>query len=231
MGSFDLASTPDAAEVYLNGQAVGTTPLKLEKVPAGIVHTLRLRRSGFYDHTVLADVEADKESRLHVRMAPAVGERAMATVLVETNPIGATVGVVEDAAEKAQGRTTARDGVLVNARIDHPLHLRATLDRHSPAVADLDVKDPAYTLYLRLAPPVVHYGTLSVSGTKGLTVYVGPEEVGTVPFKDVRLKAGDHEMVIVDNKTGKRFEGRLTIEKDKNATRKATSDEAQVRVE
>ena len=195
------------------------------------MHTLRLRRSGFYDHTVLADVEAEKESKLHVRMAPAVGERVMATVLVETNPIGATVTLVESDGEKAQGRTTARDGVLVNARIDHPLHLRASLDRHSPALANLDVKDPAYTLYLRLAPPVVQYGALSVAGTKGLTVYVGPEEVGKTPVKDARVKAGEHDLVIVDEATGKRFEGKITIEKDKTASRKATSADGRVTVE
>jgi hypothetical protein len=115
--------------------------------------------------------------------------------------------------------------------MQRPLHLRATLDKHTPAVADLDVVDASYTVFLRLAPPEVHYGKLTITGTKGLTVYVGPEEVGNVPVRDVRAKAGEQTIVVLDEATGVRAEATLTIEKDKTTARKATLANGQVKLE
>lgn len=231
VGTIEVASTPEQAEIHLNGQPIGATPLKLEKLPAGFVHTITLRRSGFYDHTILADVEPGKEARVHVRLAPVAGERTMGTVRVETLPIGAAVVTVDEGAEKAMGRTSAQDGVTLNAPIGLPVHLRATLDKYTAALADLDVKDAFYTLYLRLTPPVVEYGALSVTGTKGLTVYLGPEEVGNVPLKDAKAKVGEHALVILDEKTNVRVEATVVIEKDKTAVRKATLTGTSIKLE
>ncbi len=47
-GGITIDSSPQGAEIFLDGQAAGTTPLLLEHVPAGD-HTLSLAKEGFVD--------------------------------------------------------------------------------------------------------------------------------------------------------------------------------------
>jgi hypothetical protein len=110
--------------------------------------------------------------------------------------------------------------VKINTPMGRPLSVQATKPKHAPALVDLDIKDPFYTVYTRLVPPTVHYGTLSVSGSKGLTVYVGSEELGTVPIRKEKQKAGTHKLVIVDTESRAKLSTQVTVAKNQDSVLK-----------
>lgn len=230
-GALDVRTEPGGADVWLDGQPVGKTPLQLDKVAAGTVRTLRFQLAGRYDHTVLYHLEPEKTGRIFVRLPTAIGERTMAAVQVETRPVGAEVGRITEKGIKPAGTTTGQIGVKINAPIDEPLSLQATKAKHAPASVDLDVQDPFYTVYLRLKPPVVHYGAFSLSGSRGLTVYVGSEELGKSPIRNEKLKAGTHKLTVVDEESGTRHVSQIVIDKDQTLGLKVAFKDGKIRIE
>jgi hypothetical protein len=219
-GKLDIQSEPKGADVWLDGQPVGQTPLQLDKVVSGGMRVLRLQLAGRYDHTVLFDMAPNGQGRVFVRLPTVIGERKMAAVHVESRPVGAEVIRITPDGNKPAGRTTGQAFVKINTPMGRPLSVQATKPKHAPALVDLDIKDPFYTVYTRLVPPTVHYGTLSVSGSKGLTVYVGSEELGTVPIRKEKQKAGTHKLVIVDTESRAKLSTQVTVAKNQDSVLK-----------
>ncbi|MCB9537781.1 MAG: PEGA domain-containing protein [Myxococcales bacterium] len=214
-GSLYVETAPAGAELSLNGNAVGITPIKLPKVAANTEMTLALRKEGYYPHVVTYTLAEGEERDLGIRLIQDTGPRSIAVVNVESIPLGAEVTELRDDGEnKVRGRT-GRYPVKLNVPIDRPLHLRAEAERHAPAEAFLDVREPFYTLYLRLPAPEAFHGKLSIIGAKGLTVFVGSEEVGATPVRDYELTEGDHTIVVFDEKSRVRKTFDVRIDRNK----------------
>lgn len=215
VGSLYVETAPAGAELSLNGNAVGITPIKLPKVAANTEMTLALRKEGYYPHLVTYTLAEGEERDLGVRLIQDTGPRSIAVVNVESIPLGAEVTELrEDGENKVRGRT-GRYPVKLNVPIDRPLHLRAEAERHAPAETFLDVREPFYTLYLRLPAPEAFHGKLSIIGAKGLVVFVGSEEVGTTPVRDHALTEGDHTVVVFDEKSRTRKSFEVRVERNK----------------
>jgi len=74
-----IESAPDAAEVYLDGELVGTTPLEL-RVPTGADHSVFLKKEGFQPRMVVLDqnqpgdgIDFLTPADLRVRLVPRTG--------------------------------------------------------------------------------------------------------------------------------------------------------------
>ncbi len=142
VGSLYVETAPAGAELSLNGNAVGITPIKLPKVAANTEMTLALRKEGYYPHVVTYTLAEGEERDLGVRLIQDTGPRSIAVVNVESIPLGAEVTELrEDGENKVRGRT-GRYPVKLNVPIDRPLHLRAEAERHAPAETFLDVREP-----------------------------------------------------------------------------------------
>jgi WD40 repeat protein/serine/threonine protein kinase len=83
-GSLWVSSDPPGAEIHLDGNKVGATPQRLEKLPAG-PHRVKLAHPERSDWEGQAEVRPDEPSELIVPLP------AMAAVRVETHPENAVV--------------------------------------------------------------------------------------------------------------------------------------------
>ncbi len=83
-----LASVPSGADVFLNDQAKGKTPLEVELEPGR--HAVRASLAGYEDWTGEVRLEEAKPYNVQIEMKP---KRALAFVNVESEPPGAAVSV------------------------------------------------------------------------------------------------------------------------------------------
>jgi len=67
LGTLAVRSAPDGAAVFLNGRAVGTTPLKLPGVRAGS-YALRIEHEGYQRWTMSVLVPADKQTDINAKL-------------------------------------------------------------------------------------------------------------------------------------------------------------------
>ena len=67
-GSLAIDSTPGQARVFLNGEAVGVTPLLLTKLPVGS-RAIRLEAEGHTSWSSSVRVVSDQDTRVHVTMS------------------------------------------------------------------------------------------------------------------------------------------------------------------
>ncbi|MCK6572978.1 PEGA domain-containing protein, partial [Myxococcota bacterium] len=220
LGKLLVETSPAGARVLINGAEVGSTPLTLEKVGAGVEMTMRLEKDGHHPHGVLFTLEKDEERAIGVNLMPDTGPRAMAVVNVESIPLGATIF---DAMGSEPGRALGKTGnfpLKVSRPVDGGLRLRAELAGFGTAERDLDLKLAYYTVYLRLTPPEKHYGTLTLGGAPKVMVYLGAQELGETPLRKVRIPSGEQVLVMVDGTSGRRAEATVKVEKNGALERK-----------
>jgi hypothetical protein len=67
LGILAVRSAPDGAAVFLNGRAVGTTPLKLPGVRAG-TYAVRIEHEGYQRWTASVLVPADKQTDINAKL-------------------------------------------------------------------------------------------------------------------------------------------------------------------
>jgi len=84
-GTLNVTSTPNGAEVYVDGELAGTTPLKQEKKPSGS-YGARVALASYLDETRTVAVEDGKTAKLAVELVHNVGE-----LYVTSEPAGAAV--------------------------------------------------------------------------------------------------------------------------------------------
>jgi serine/threonine-protein kinase len=214
-----IESSPPGATLLMNGVPVGATPVHLEKVAAGVGLTLRLEKPGFTPHVVLFSLIAGESREIALTLEAESGPRSTSVLSIESIPLGADVrDVLVDGGKASLGKTGA-DPVKYARPLDGHTRLRASLPGYPDVEADVDLKQPYYTLYLRFPPKKAAFGQLSLGGVAGLTVYVGPEEVGVTPLKALKVEAGEHDVVLVEQATGARVEAKVRIDADKVVTR------------
>lgn len=218
-GKLEVTSDPPGAFVEYRGQVLGETPYTIEGVPAGHPVFFRLKKEGHYPHTVRYELGAGEARRVGVKLLPDDGERKMAAIFVDSMPLGARIDRMVDGAGKREG-TTGNRPVQLFGRIGYPLVLQGSASRFGTDDAYIDVKDPTYTLMMRLPPPKRVYGKMSLSGPKGLTVYLDGDEQDALPLREVELIAGEHDLVVVDPATRARATAKVTIGEGESVTRK-----------
>ena len=211
--SVELISSPEGAQVTLDGQPMGLTPIVLPKVPADQGVVLRVEKEGYHSHVVLYRLAADEKRNLGVRLTPDRGIRVSGMVHVKSFPSRANVTRLSRDRTDAIGQT-GQQPLSFAVPQKQLVHLRATLVRHEPDEALFEIDGPEYTVYLRLAPPQLSYGSVTITGSKKLTVYVDSSELDPLPVKKLKLSTGTHRLTVMDPESRKRKRGEFTVVKD-----------------
>ena len=213
-GTLRVETAPSGVNVLINGNEVGVSPLKIGRVAAQTEIVVRLERDGFYPHVALLAVRKGEEREIGVRLVPDSGPRKLSAVNVESIPAGARIYDVSGGkTPKFIGRT-GKYPLKMHEKPDTGLRLRAEADEREPVEVDIDVREPFYTVFLRLPEPEKFYGNLSVIGTARMTVYVGTSEIGRTPIRKHRLPEGEHIVIVVDEDSQARSEFSVVVNKD-----------------
>ena len=221
-----VETSPPGAKIFVNGNEVGTTPLLMERVGAGVELTLKLELAGHYPHGVIFALRKEELREIGVQLMPDTGPKRSSTVNVESIPQGAIVyDSWIEGGKKALGKT-GQFALKVIRPIDGGVRLRAKLEGYDEIERDLDLKLPFYTVYMRFPPREETFGTLTLTGAPNLTVYLGSQELGKTPLKKVKVPAGAHTVILLDTATGARVEAALTVAKDEAVERSAVLEGA-----
>lgn len=220
LAKLHVESSPNGAIVSINGNPVGNTPLTLEKVGAGVELTMRLDLKGYYTHGVLFTLRKDESREIGINLLPDTGPKDIAIVNVESIPLGATVyDALHEGGKKPEGKTGNYPLKLTRTK-DASVRLRAELTGKGDAVSDLDLKLPYYTVFMRLNTPQETFGTLTVLGAPGITIYAGTQELGVTPLKKAKVPTGEQSLVLLDMASGKRSEAKVQVVQDKDLEKK-----------
>jgi hypothetical protein len=70
-GAIDIDSRPPGARVFVDGKAIGVTPLRVPEVAIG-AHTVRIELTGYKTLTTTVQVTAGQPAKLNVSLEPAI---------------------------------------------------------------------------------------------------------------------------------------------------------------
>jgi tRNA A-37 threonylcarbamoyl transferase component Bud32 len=231
IGSLRVETAPPGALLLVNGAELGTTPMKIERIAAEREISIRLEKQGYYPHVATFTVGKDEERAISLRLVPDTGPRTMSVVNVDSVPIGANIfELAPGKSPKKLGRT-GKYPLKLNRKLDRPIRVRAEKDGFEPTEADLDVRGPYYTVTIRLPEIEKGNGTLALNGPRGLTVYVGPNEIGKLPVKGHALTEGDHDIVVFDEKSRARTQFTVKIRTDQTTEKTIALEEGKLSVQ
>ena len=179
-GSALIESAPPGAEVWLDGQRIGTTPLTLRTRLVSTHGLLEFRLAGYETQRANLALEPRQTARIGVTLASAPGK-----IEVRSEPPGAKVFI-----DDAEVGVTP---LVVEAAAVGPHKVRLLLADHADWSQEVTVKP---------AGAAVIVGTLSglpgalevVSTPAGGTVFVDGRERGVTPLALPDLALGEHEV-------------------------------------
>ncbi len=180
-GHLTVYSTPTNAEVYVDEDYIGKTPLKGYKLSTG-THTIKLVKDGYEDYVKTVKINPGETTKIEATLL-----EAKATLKITSDPSEASV-YVDDS---YKGTT--------------PLTLQLSPGTHSVKLSKNDYED--YTTSVTLNPGesktisatlTPTFGYLSIDSTpQGAKVYIDDSYVGDTPLKDYKLPTGEHTVKVV----------------------------------
>ena len=193
-GTLSVTTTPAGAEVSVDGQKAGVTPLTLTLKPGP--HTVELRGRG-EPRTLPVTITAGTQVTQYIEM-PGPAPAALGQLHIRTEPAGAPVSV--------DGVARGRSPVLVDGL--RPGEHTVVLDSEFGAVRHTVMVAAATTasLVVPLTPadgaPVS--GWLSVSAPVDVQIFENKRLLGTSQTDRIMVSAGRHEIEIVNDVLGYR---------------------------
>jgi serine/threonine-protein kinase len=203
-GKLSIQTTPEGAQITIDGNRVAQTPLRLDTIPTRAEHHLVLDKEGFGRIGAFVHIAPGTPTTLDLALRPQNGS-SLVDVLLDGSPRGAIVRVDgEPRAQLPANITLPKDGlhtIRVEAKDHEPAEHILNLDGYS-----------AFIWQVRLAPIIRERGAvaLTVAGAHNATVFIGNNSYGKAPIRKVELPEGEYP-VVVQAADGKRYEGRILI--------------------
>ena len=160
-GYWQLTTSPDSAEVFLDGQMVGTSPLPRGEISSG-GHELRISKPLYHDHVETFTIDDGEEKTLSVEMEAAHGH-----LIINSDPQGADVFIND----RHVGTTPYENPRKPSGRYN----LRLAKDMYSESREQVTVEDEEQTS--RFIPMSRNYGALEVHA-EGADIYLDGRHLG-----------------------------------------------------
>jgi formylglycine-generating enzyme required for sulfatase activity/serine/threonine protein kinase len=179
-GSLKIETTPDGAQVSIDGKNVGQTPLQLNEVKRGKVK-ISIDKEGFdvWEHEIM--VEASKVSEVNAVLVSSFG-----SLKVETTPDGAQVYIDG----KNVGQTPLQLNEVKRGKV------KIIVYKKGFDVWEQEIMIEPSKVSEVNAVLVSSFGSLKVETTPdGAQVYIDGKKQGESPLELKELKKGSHEVV------------------------------------
>ena len=189
-GAAAVVTEPEGAELFVAGQARGTTPVMVGELAAGRSHSVLLKAPGYTPHVVVFTVDEGGQVPITVRLSPSDVDGATKRDLhIESSPTGASVHI--------DGGRAGSTPLFRRLNSGDRTHL--VLDRagYKPFETPVAVGPAAVTVMATLEQLPAQFGFLSLVSTPAKAkVYIGNSEVGRTPIKKHKLSVGEHTVVL-----------------------------------
>jgi len=176
-GTITIESTPSGAEVLLNNQSRGKTPINNLRLDSG-AYELELRLSNYHDYTESFFLKEAEVLRKPIRMKPAFGELSIDS----TPEIGANVYIDEVRVGTTPFKENRPSGRYL---------IRVEKELYSPITRYVEVSDGVSTKEVFNLPS--NFGNINVSSS-GAEIYLNDKYVGINTYSS-RLVAGNHTIL------------------------------------
>jgi PEGA domain len=189
-GGLEVRSDPPGARVLLDGKAVGNSPVSLNDIAPG-------------DHIVVVE---GQQGSVRQTVKVIAGTRSSIVVPLNTTPASPAAGWLT--VEADYELQVLQDGQLLGTSRAERLMLPAgnyNLEFTNDAM-DFHVTKPVQVQPGRVARVSVAIpdGTLSVNATPWAEVWVDGNRIGETPVGNLPMRAGQHEIVFRNPKTGEK---------------------------
>jgi hypothetical protein len=198
-GTATINSRPDGAQVTVDGEARGVTPLKLS-LAAG-PHTLELT-NGAEVRTIPFTMDAGGVVSQYIDLAPAATTAVVEKLDVSSDPPGAEVAIDG----KARGTTP-----LVGATVGAGQHEIVVSNGDGRVRRTVDIaKGASSSVFVSLAPTGSSAGWVSIKAPFELQILDNGKLIGSTNTEQLMLPAGRHELELVNEVFG--FRTTVTVQ-------------------
>jgi hypothetical protein len=183
-GTLVIESNPRGAEILVDGASKGLTPLTIALSPGK--HALELRRRGVPPRQITLDVSPGEQLKQQIDLSNA---RAVGTLVVTSNPKGAKVLV--DGMERGVTPLTLSD-------LSAGAHAVALDSTEGSVLRTVQIQaGGSVTL-----DEAIFSGWIAVFAPFDLQVYEAKRLLGTTENERIMMKAGRHELELVNTRLG-----------------------------
>ncbi len=181
-GSANIQSDPPDAEIFIDGEKKGKTPMLVKDISIG-QRQLVLMKEGYVDKSVQLNIVADTTAKIDEILTQMLG-----SMLVKSTPAGAKVFFDGIYKGKTDGAGIKISGIILG---EHTLKYEK--EKFYPFEQKIVVK---YKMTAEINPILKEKpGAVFVTSTpKGANVYLDETSKGTTPLKIIGLSAGSHEI-------------------------------------
>ena len=166
-GSVSISTIPSNAEIYLDGEYLGTSPMTIPNVEQG-KYTVLLKKDGYNEVITSVSVTADSENFLSKTLTQKTG-----SVSISTNPTGSQVTI--------DGRDVGVSPLAVDD---------LTLGSHIIALSRNDYRDVSDSFYIKAGSKTTYFktlikesGNIAIDSTpSGACVYIKGAYKGVTPL-------------------------------------------------
>jgi hypothetical protein len=197
-GRIIVHSKPNKAEVYLDDNYVGTTPMNLDRIDPG-QHRIRFVMPGYEDWSERVTVSPSRTSTVSANLAP-IPEYGTGSLTIYCNEAGANIYL--DGTYK--GRTSARDLVEIKNIKQGYYELMVTKEGYQDWVSTvLVISNQTQSISTYLAP-VISQGSITVHiNVSGAKIFVNGTYKATTSSSRVvtleEMKEGLYEITVTND--------------------------------
>jgi hypothetical protein len=197
-GSLDLDSNPTNADIWLDNLYYGTTPQLIGGLSEGI-HTLVLKKAGYYDSTESFTIVASQTSTKYPVLTPYTKSSGYGDIQIQSYPVGAAVYVNDN----YMGTTISSSALYVTQLTTGSYPVRITLADYQPYYETAVVTaGGVYDIRANLVPvtpgptPDTN-GQITVrSSPSGANIYLDNSYKGLTPLTLVEIPKGSHSILL-----------------------------------
>jgi len=191
LGGVNITSIPRGANVYLNGDFVGTTPYNTSGLEPG-KHTFRIRKQGYVDQWKSINVQENKTSEVNIALVQVV---QVGQLDIKSEPPGAEI-VLDD---KSLGKTTPFSIKQIKIG-EHTITLR--LAGYKPIIVTVTVEHKKTSVVSETLTQLI--GKLEITLLSEGSIYIDGDLKITdtnIPF-EIDLPGGKHNIKAVHPQLG-----------------------------
>jgi len=206
-GTVSITTVPPGAQVAVDGQARGVTPLTVALPPGA--HTLELRGNG-EPRTIPISVSAGQQIAQYVELGKAAA--TLGKLQIRSEPAGAQVIV--------DGNDRGKSPVLVDALApgEHTVVLQSDVATVKQTVTIEAGETAAVVVPLTATEGAPVSGWVSVKAPVELQLYENKNLVGTTQSDRIMVSAGKHDLELVNEPLGYRVTRTVQVAPGKVAT-------------
>ncbi len=198
ISGLDLSSDPSDADIFVDNLYYGKTPQVIGGLPAG-VHTLVLRKAGYYDYTESFMLSPDQVTTKSPLLTPYPVNSGYGDMRIRSVPAGAAVFV----SNNYVGSTFSPSGLYITQLSPGTYPVRITLQDYQPySVTATVTAGGVYDILANLAPvvpgptPQIH-GQITVrSNPEGAAIFLDNVYRGRSPLTLVDIPVGSHSILL-----------------------------------